>query len=95
MDSQLEIHPVHCKLISSLIFCVRFICSEGPDSRDSYATLKNVFKSVDLYQNRVKFNFLYNPLSYHYYAFKVHQGERSTKLGLFSIEKRFGPQESL
>ena len=74
MDSLLVISMAHSNSIFSLIFNVGFMLSEGPDSKASYNTLMNVVKTIDLQANRIKLTFNFNPLSWHYYSFKLHQG---------------------
>lgn len=59
-----------------------FIDFQCPDSKASYLTLKDVFKTIDLAQQSIKFTYQFIPLQFHFYAFKITQGFFSVlKLG--------------
>ncbi len=55
-------------------FYVRFDTIKGPDSRDSYNEWKTVMKTIDLYNQKIKLTYQFNPLSFHFYAYKANQG---------------------
>jgi hypothetical protein len=46
----------------------------GPDTQASYNTLIEVRKSVDFAQQGIRLTYQFSPLSWHFYAFKINQG---------------------
>jgi hypothetical protein len=46
----------------------------GPDSRASYFNLTDVRKAIDFNQQSIRLTYQFIPLSFHFYAFKIHQG---------------------
>lgn len=55
----------------------------GPDTKASYNTLIEVMKTVDFYQQGIRLTYQFNPLTWHFYSFKIHQG-KSFLIQLFS-----------
>lgn len=52
-----------------------------PDSAASNNVFRDVWKSVIPSKQGIKFTYVFYPLPYHFYAFKVHQGNCSNELG--------------
>lgn len=76
MDSLLGTNMDPSTLISSLILCVIQKLLEGPDSLASYNTMVEVMKTIDFSQKGIKLTYQYNPLTWHFYAYKIHQGNK-------------------
>ena len=69
----------------------RFI--KGDDSKNSYLALKNVMKVVDFKAKGIKFTIQHVPLPYHFYSFKIHQGNYNPNQRSFTSKEE--PQKQL
>ena len=76
MVSQLVIKIQPNKSHSFQIYSVNYlnISSIGPDSKDSYNEWIKVRRTIDLTQQKIKLTYQFNPLTWHYYSFKINQG---------------------
>lgn len=66
----------HSPYLGLLRFALYKWYHSGPDSKESYGIMRNVMKTVDFAAKGIKFTYQHIPLSYHFYAFKVHQGNQ-------------------
>lgn len=74
MGSQLVILMAVFTYNLSLISNVHQYNNLGPDSKDQHEIWNSVRKTMGLYENHIKFTYQYNPLPYHFFAIKIHQG---------------------
>lgn len=50
--------------------------------------MTNVMKTIDFNQQGIKLTYQYNPLSWHFYSFKIHQGTSLFNSKLSSLSKK-------
>lgn len=55
------------------LLCTRCF-NEGPDSQASNSVLRDVFKTIIPAKSGIRFTYVFFPLPYHFYSFKVQQG---------------------
>jgi hypothetical protein len=67
----------------------------GPDSKASYDIMRNVMKTVDFVSKGIKFTFQHVPLPYHFYAFKITQGNSIIYTAFMYVQKTSSAETAL